>query len=335
MMVQGHTVHTFLSTEYFNYNLLPYLIWDSIRGITAPVFMFSSGAVFTYLLVKDQGNERIKKGFIRFIMLVTIGYLLRYPTFTIFYFGDVTLEAWKGFFVVDALHLIGFGILFVVLLHILGRKVFTNFNPLFLIAAILFFILMPLTASVKWTNYMHIAFANYFTREFGSFFPFIPYAGYVLIGASFGQILGKNDGIHLENKFIMKIAFLALLSLIVSYVILYLKVKASYNGIFEVLNRTGYVLLIATILMFVTKKVTKIHWLIKAIGKHTLLIYVVHLILLYGCIWFPGIYNLFRNSFTPAESIIAAILMETLMIGMIYIIEKRQVVKKSIITVNS
>ncbi|MDH7605331.1 MAG: heparan-alpha-glucosaminide N-acetyltransferase domain-containing protein, partial [Melioribacter sp.] len=50
MMVQGHTIDTFLSNEYRTTESILYNIWFTIRGFTAPIFMFSSGTVFTYLL---------------------------------------------------------------------------------------------------------------------------------------------------------------------------------------------------------------------------------------------------------------------------------------------
>lgn len=88
MMVQGHTVDAFLSNEFRTFDSVAYYIWNTMRGFTAPVFMFSSGVVFTYLLrlYKEPffKNPRVKKGLIRFITLVTIGYLLRYPTYTFF-----------------------------------------------------------------------------------------------------------------------------------------------------------------------------------------------------------------------------------------------------------
>ena len=52
-----------------------------MRGITAPVFFFSSGLVFTYLLTRKakpwRENERLYKGIGRGLQLIAIGYLLR------------------------------------------------------------------------------------------------------------------------------------------------------------------------------------------------------------------------------------------------------------------
>ena len=94
MMLQGHTVHVFLADQYKDMDSVNYSIWYIIRGYTAPIFMFTSGVVFTYLLTLKKfsfsDNPRIKKGIIRGISLILIGYILRYPAYKEYVFTDVT-----------------------------------------------------------------------------------------------------------------------------------------------------------------------------------------------------------------------------------------------------
>ena len=49
MMVEGHTVDAFLADQFRDSTSVAFNIWFSIRGFTAPIFMFTSGVVFTYL----------------------------------------------------------------------------------------------------------------------------------------------------------------------------------------------------------------------------------------------------------------------------------------------
>jgi hypothetical protein len=81
--------------------------------MTAPIFMFTAGAVFTYLFrLADEPfeyNPRVKKGFFRFLLLVFIGYLLRYPTFTIFDFSDVTADRLTYFLLLMFYNLLDLG----------------------------------------------------------------------------------------------------------------------------------------------------------------------------------------------------------------------------------
>ena len=126
-MVQGHTIDALLAPEFRSDQYTAYFIWNFMRGMTAPIFMFTAGTVFTYLFrLVDQpfkDNPRVKKGFNRFLLLVFLGYLLRYPTFKLIDFSDVTQERLDIFFAVDVLQLIGFGILFLLIACIYFRKI--------------------------------------------------------------------------------------------------------------------------------------------------------------------------------------------------------------------
>ena len=89
-MVQGHTIDMLLSNSLRNYDNPIFATWYFMRGMTAPIFLFSAGAVFTYLfrLVNKpfETNPRVKKGVKRFFLLVFLGYLLRYPTASVWVF---------------------------------------------------------------------------------------------------------------------------------------------------------------------------------------------------------------------------------------------------------
>jgi len=64
MMIQGHTVDTFLAEEFHNANSLTYSVWHTLRGFTAPIFMFTAGLIFTYLLKSDKMKSIYSKKYI-------------------------------------------------------------------------------------------------------------------------------------------------------------------------------------------------------------------------------------------------------------------------------
>src|SRR5512147_2950401 len=109
-MVQGHTTDVLLSNSYRSTDFPVYTAWLFMRGMTAPIFMFSAGVVFTYLfrLIKEpfENNPRVKKGYKRVLLLLALGYILRYPTATVVDFSQVTPEQWQTFITVDVLHCI-------------------------------------------------------------------------------------------------------------------------------------------------------------------------------------------------------------------------------------
>jgi len=68
MMVQGHLVDACLDPIYRDPNNIIYSTLNFMRGMTAPVFFFSAGMIFTYLLMKEEDksgkgfkNARVKK----------------------------------------------------------------------------------------------------------------------------------------------------------------------------------------------------------------------------------------------------------------------------------
>src|SRR5512143_1782622 len=77
-MVQGHTTDVLLAGSYRSPDFPIYAAWLFMRGMTAPIFMFSAGTVFTYLFRLNhepfKKNPRTKKGFKRVFLLVFLGY---------------------------------------------------------------------------------------------------------------------------------------------------------------------------------------------------------------------------------------------------------------------
>jgi len=200
MMVQGHTVDTFLADSYRSIDSAAFNFWLFMRGLTAPIFMFSAGTVFTYLLKLNKlpfnENPRVKKGLKRVLLLVGLGYFLRYPTPYIVYFKEVTPSQWSTFFTVDALHLIGFGILFTLFFLYLSEKFKIRERILLPTGTFLFFALFPFFAKINWVEFLPVPVAAYFYQGTGSLFPLFPWVGYVLAGAMLGSYLADNPEIY-------------------------------------------------------------------------------------------------------------------------------------------
>jgi hypothetical protein len=70
------------------------------------------------------------------------------------------------------------------------------------------------------------------------------------------------------------------------------------------------------------RKIDRIPSLILETGKKTLLLYTVHIIILYGCAWFPGLYRYYSRSFTTLETIIGVIIMFIAMFSLVQVSKK-------------
>ena len=219
LMVEGHTIDTLLSDSFRSYNSNLYNFWNFVRGLTAPIFLFSAGTVFSYLLhlgkLPFNENPRVKKGIKRFFILISLGYLLRWPTPYLVYFNDVTQIQWQIFFTVDVLHLIAFGLLFILGLSYLAEKFNIRPSLLYFTTIFIIFALYPLFLKIDWKAFLPVPIAAYFYQGTGSLFPIIPWSGYVLSGGMLGIYLANNPDIFKTKKFsfnlfIIGMAFISL-----------------------------------------------------------------------------------------------------------------------------
>ena len=344
MMIQGHTVDTFLAPEFRNMDSFSYTVWHAFRGFTAPIFMFTAGLIFTYLLKVDNyeflKNPRILKGLKRGGLLIFIGYLLRYPSYSIFDFSTVSQTGWDIFFAVDALHLIGFGMFVIIFSVFVAKRVHLHLNVI--IYPLIFFLLMfsPPISKIEWINVFPQYIASYFTRSYGSLFPIFPWLIYVLAGALLGNYLYKNDGIYLKKRFSFSLSIVG--GSLVAISLFFFSFQASVEGEISywfyqnglIFLRIGYVILLNGLMAFVVRKLDTIPKIIRETGKKTLMLYVLHVIILYGCAWFPGIYKYFAKSFSPFATVIAAVLMLGAMLAAVQITEQIKNIRKKKVALN-
>lgn len=342
MMVQGHTVDTFLSNEYRTFDSPLFNFWVFMRGLTAPIFMFSAGTVFMYLLrlnnVPFSENPRVKKGIKRFFLLLGLGYLLRYPTPWIVYFKDISERQWQTFFTVDVLHLIGFSILFAIGLAFVAERYKIRDSIVFSTAAFLFFVLSPFFAKINWTAFLPVPIAGYFYYGTGSLFPLFPWAGFLIAGAALGSYLAKNPNIFKSKQFSYRLLGFGSMFILLSIVGNTIEVALYGGSTFWttspnlILFRLGIVLLLNSAVSYVAIRLDNIPALLIQIGRNTLPIYVVHLVILYGSPWTLGFSSILAQSLNVWSTVGAALLMLSLMVIMVksfqvvkVVIKKREV----------
>lgn len=341
-MVQGHTISVFLSPELRNTDLPVYAVWYFLRGMTAPIFMFTAGTVFTYLFrsVKKpfSQNYRVKKGVRRAFLLIFLGYMLRYPTWTIVDFSEVTTDKWQLFFAVDVLQLIGFSLLILLAILSITEKLKLNYTITFVVSSCLIFLTSPFIETINWNSFLPAPLAAYFYSGSGSLFPLFPWAGYVISGGVLGSYLAQNPMVFKTSRFSLIVAIFggtftltAMLSdlILKSLNIQIIDPQAEPNTI---LFRMGFVLLLTAVVSYISIKVNKIPQLIILAGRNTLLIYVVHLIILYGSAWSPGLDLIWGYSFSGWQAFGAALIMITLMTIMVMGIHKLKIRNKELVT---
>jgi uncharacterized membrane protein len=225
MMLQGHTIDMVLDPIFRTDEYLLYEMWNYMRGITAPMFLFASGMVATVLLLREKvylkkemalhfstgfpqlvqefSTPRMRRIAWRGVLLVGIGYGLQLHPDLLQPASSNFIEAWKSALRVGILQCIGIGLLFLwliigcydALVTILGGNLSRWTNMLWLIVLLMVlattaFLVHPFVASFMELATEHLWIANYFTKQHGSTFPLIPWLGFMFWGATVGALMG-------------------------------------------------------------------------------------------------------------------------------------------------
>ena len=311
MMLQGHFIDTLLAIEYRDPNNIAYSTWLYFRGITAPVFFTISGLIFTYLLIKAKQKAtlslRIRKGLLRGLMLIGIGYALRIPIFR-----WITGSFGTYFLVIDVLQCIGISLILIVFLYLLSQKKTLFFSIFMFILGFLIFIFEPFYRSYS-AEKIPLFFANYLTKVNGSVFTIIPWFGYMAFGAFIATLFYSYLEKPKFKSFIVSGFFIAGLTLVYLSTNLFqwLSIITDCDLFLEVANfnylfiRLGNVLIIFA--FFYAFEAYLKHSVVLKIGQKTLSIYVIHFIILYGSFTGYGLNQVLGKNLTPFVAVFGAI----------------------------
>ena len=312
MMLQGHFIDTLLESSYRNLNSEIYKVWSFFRGITAPTFFTISGLIFSYLLLKStekgKENTRLKKGIIRGLYLIAIGYFIRI-SFPNWFSGIIS----SSFYAVDVLHCIGLSLIVTVCIFFVCNKKTLLFSIIMLLMGIFIFVLEPLYRSLDIAD-VPLFIHNYISKKNGSVFRIIPWYGYTSFGSFIATLFywtlhKKHFKIITISSFIC-IGFILILYssnlLLMGYNITKIEVlkdAANYNYLF---TRLGNVCIYFAI-FYGLERYLKPPLLLK-IGQKTLSIYVIHFIIIYGSITGFGLNTLIGKTLSPWQAVCGAAL---------------------------
>jgi uncharacterized membrane protein len=325
MMVEGHTIDVLLLDEYRSNDYLGFKLWQFTRGMTAPIFLLTAGTVFIYLLrstpLPFRDNPRIAKGVKRALLLFALGYLLRFPSPSIIGVFSAPDEQLRVFWIVDALQSIGIAILLLLFGAFLSEKLRLNDLAVFGCVGLFFFACAPLFEQIDWSEWLPAPIAAYFYSGSGSLFPLFPWTGYVMFGGALGAYLAVADR-RPEPSDLSRRLIVAGMALLALYYYAESLKAAGYGSIhFWSSNpdlaplRLGSVLLLIVPIALLSARVRAVPPTLLTVGRRTLPIYLLHLVILYGSPWNPGLNRLCDKCLPLWPSLSAALLMQTVMIG--------------------
>jgi uncharacterized membrane protein len=325
MMAQGHTIDALLANQYRSYDYWGFTLWQFERGLTAPAFLLIAGTAFVYLLRTNaapfRDNPRVLKGVKRAALLITIGYLMRLPASTVPELFSVTSDQWRVFWTVDVLQLIGMSLLAILALAFLSEKLKLSDIAVFACVGAFFFIGAPFTERLPWGEWLPGPAAAYFYTGSGSLFPLFPWTGYALFGGVLGAYLARGGKRSAPSRLVGSLIVAGAALLTFYFCVGRLKAAGfGSNGFWAsypelALLRLGTVLLLLAVVALASSKIRAIPTWMLMLGRQTLLIYVSHLVILYGSAWNSGLDRLCDKCLKPWPAVFAAVLMEFTVIG--------------------
>lgn len=296
MMVQGHTIDTLLGPEFRQG--AGYEGWLFLRGLTSVTFLTLSGVAFSVTALRHWDEQlrmswRWFRRVRRFAFFLALAYLMRFPMGKFDHLKWANDARWQSWFAVDILHIVALTLLALQALIWIARSP-RAFAIASAAAGVLIVVLSPFAWKVDWTAFMPLVFASYLSPEWGSVFPALPWTGYILIGAASGVALERwmrHDSIaHVAR--ILITAGLVLTAAVWIGRILYL---APYGdipmpvspGLF--ILRLGWVLTLVGALAAISATWQGLHPVAQGLAEESFLIYAVHVMVLYGSNWNPGL----------------------------------------------
>ena len=312
-MLYGHTVSALLAPTY--QQGVWFDVWQFQRGLTSSLFLLLSGFAFSIATGRHWATHlgwspAIVKRVRRFAMFVALGYALHFPASRFADLDDTSDQAWRSFLAVDVLQLIGVTFVGVQLLVLVvrTRRAFT-FATLVLAAATT--LLTPAVWGVDWSSRLPVWLAAYLSPSTGSLFPLFPWAAFVLLGAGLGQLYGRwgvadlaryaNAGLLAPGAVLVGLSFAA----------------RAATGLFgsapantlpgEVLVRAGACLVILGGIARLSRRITRLPHVFGAVAQESLLIYFVHLCIVYGSVWNAGLVRRYGATLPPFRTLIVVV----------------------------
>lgn len=274
-MVIGHTLDALLAPEVRTQPLVE-LYWMA-RGFTAPLFMVVAGWAVTAAVFRtgDRGLAIPLGRIPRVLLLLVLGYGLRWPGWGVSLLEQGDPTVWAHFLAFDALHAIAIAMLATTLVLGLGSSLRHKAALLALLVVGSVVLGVATLAATPATTHAPSIPLLALAQAIGgtSAFPLFPWVGYFFVGALVGTLVGSGSGQGRR-------------ALVMGAVGVLLVAGAVWNGapmapadprLFAF--RAGVVLVFLAGLSVVPASVAA---RVRPVGRASLAVYVIHLPIVYG-----------------------------------------------------
>jgi uncharacterized membrane protein len=315
-MLYGHTVAALLAPQYQQGTWFE--IWVFQRGLTSCLFLLLSGFAFSIATSKYWASHgtfspALLRRTRRFVLFILLGYALHFPAAGLADLATVPDDRWRSFLAVDVLQLIGVTFLVVQLL-LLAVRSRTRFTYALLTIAVAIVALTPTIWDVDAGAPVWVS--AFLSPAIGSQFPLFPWAAYILTGGALGQFyvtFGAGDLVRYSNTALVRPGAALAIAAIATRLVddtLWAAVPT------QVALRMGASLLVLALVARASRRIQRLPHVFSAVAQESLLIYFVHLCIVYGSNWNRGLAQVFGPTLTPSQLLIPVVLLMTAMAGL-------------------
>jgi uncharacterized membrane protein len=188
-----------------------------------------------------------------------------------------------------------------------SRRAFTI--AMFALAAIVI-AAAPAVWRADWSDTLPLAVSSYLSSSTGSLFPLFPWAAYILLGVGIGQLYARWGAAHLRAfanmGLLMPGGALVAVAANMSVGPTAAAGVEQWNWLpGQVLLRTGVCLLILGIVAHVSNRIGQLPHVFGAVAQESLVIYFVHLCVVYGSVWNRGLYQFYGEALSLPATLLA------------------------------
>ncbi len=327
-MIETHMMNATLSPEIRSSALFGWITF--INGLVAPAFTFVSGLAYA-VTTRRKINDYLAFGkplllnIRRLLFVIGLGYMLHLPKFNFEQILEASERSWQTFFQADVLQCIAVSLLIIQgILLLLRTEQRLYWTLLTLTVAIAF--VSPIVWAIDWRKHLPLPIAGYMNgMHFPDFpgFPLFPWAGFIFAGAVVGYLFVEAKQKGNETRFFKIVLWFAPLVMVVSALIepIALSTYAQYDyGLSSpsfFLLRLGIVMILCAGMFYYEKwKTVSPKSFVTLVGRESLIVYSVHLLLIYGNFASFNFVKRVNHTFGYTEGLFGTIALIAVMIGL-------------------
>jgi uncharacterized membrane protein len=303
-LLRGWAVIVMIQTHVFNATMIPALtetgIYSVIRfldGLVAPSFLFASGLAYAITTRRKIGDYLsfgwpLFRQFGRLIFILLIGYSLHIPKFNYHHLvNEATHEAWMAFWQADVLHCIAVSLIALQVLLLLCRSERRLYQAVLVLTGAVV-VGAPIMWSVDWWLIFPPPIAAYLNGQHYSLFPLFPWSAFLFAGALTGYYFTRARSSQAEGaeSRMMRSVARAGLAVIAGSFALHPLAAAAYpaydywrSSPSFFLLRAGLVMLLCSgLFLYEQRKGADPASAVTLFGRESFVVYVTHLMLIYG-----------------------------------------------------